>query len=195
VVWKEKLMFVQLKEKKWFNTSNLLRFSLIFLILVVAIIFALNFDIQTIKTYIRNNPYQAFLISGLAYILFGLTFIPTFPLTVFNAIVIGPVQAAMIATLGNTIAAIIAYEFGKTMGDVVDFEKKKSKLPFGLGKLPIKSPAFMLIARSLPAGSRAYSMVCGAYEVPKPLYIWTTSLMFFVYSAFLAFGGLTLLHF
>lgn len=188
-------MFVHLKNNKFFTKNNLIRFSLMFLILLGAISFALNFDLQTIKSYIRNNPYQALLISGIAYILFGLTFIPSFPLTVFNAIFIGPVQAAMIATLGNTIAAIIAYEFGKTMGDVVDFEKKKSKLPFGLGKLPIKSPVFMLAARSLPAGSRAYSMICGAYAVPKPLYIWTTSLMFFVYSAFLAFGGLTLLHF
>jgi uncharacterized membrane protein YdjX (TVP38/TMEM64 family) len=176
------------------NRKYLIRFSVLFLLLVVSITISIYFDVATLKDYLETNPGQTVLISLATYILFGLTFLPTFPLTVFLAILLGPFQAAIIATLGNTIAAFLGYTIGKSMGDIINFEQKKSRLPFGLGKIPIKSPLFMLVARLLPAGSRAYSMVCGAYQVPIPLYLWTTTLMFFVNSAFLAFGGLTLIQ-
>lgn len=187
-------MIKKLTQKKWFNRQNLMRFLLILVVLVIAIIFSIKFDIKTIKEFIQTNPTHAILISIAAYILFGLTFIPTFPLTILIAFLLGPLAAALIAAFGNTIAAFWGYQVGKSVGDIVDFDKKKSKLPFGLGKLPIRSPLFMLAARSLPAGSRAYSIVCGAYEVPIPLYLWTTSLMFFLNSAFLSFGGMKLLN-
>lgn len=187
-------MLKKLKRKKWFNRENLARFSLILVVLILAIIFAIKFDLQTIKDFIKTHTSQAILISIVAYILFGLTFIPTFPLTIMIAVTIGPLQAALIAGFGNTVAAFWGYLFGKSVGDIMAFEEKKSKLPFGLGKLPIKSPLFMLAARSVPAGSRAYSMVCGAYEVPIPTYLWTTSLMFFLNSAFLSYGGAKLLN-
>ena len=187
-------MIRKLKQKKWFNWKNLVRFSMILVILTIAVIFSIRFDLQTIKHFIQTHSSQAILISLGAYILFGLTFIPTFPLTIMIAVMIGPLQAAIIAAFGNTVAAFWGYQVGKTVGDIMSFEEKKSKLPFGLGKLPIKSPLFMLVARSLPAGSRAYSMVCGAYEVPIPTYLWTTSLMFFLNSALLSFGGLKVLN-
>jgi uncharacterized membrane protein YdjX (TVP38/TMEM64 family) len=183
-----------LEDLPFLNRKNLIRFSILLMLLVVSITISIYFDISTLKNYLAIHPGQSVLISLAAYVIFGLTFIPTFPLTVFTAILLGPFQAAIIATLGNTIAAIFGYKIGKSMGDVMNFEQKKSRLPLGLGKIPIKSPLFMLIARLLPAGTRAYSMVCGAYQVPIPLYLWTTSLMFFVNSAFLAFGGLTLIQ-
>ena len=180
--------------KDWFTRKNLLNLGLLLAFLTSIVLIAIFFDLDSIKGFIRTHKQQAILISIAVYGLFGITFLPTFPLTIFIAVLLGPLQSALIATLGNTLAAVLGYLLGKAMGDVFDFEKKKSKLPFGLGRLPIKSPLFMLAARSLPAGSRAYSVVCGAYQVPIPTYLWTTSLMFFVNSSFLAFGGLKLFN-
>ncbi len=172
-----------------FNRDNYLKLLGLFLILMVAILGSLRFDFEEIKPIIRQNQSQAILISLAIYILFGFTFLPSVPLTVFIAVLIGPLQAAVVAAIGNTIAAIFEYQIGKTVGDVVAFEDIKHKLPFGLNKLPIESPLFMLGARIIPAGSRAFSVVCGAYQVPMPTYIWTTSVMYFVSSAFLSYGG------
>lgn len=174
---------------KIFNRENYLKFLGLIIILVIAIWGSLKFDVEEIKPLIRQNQSQAILISLVIYILFGFTFLPSVPLTLFIAVLIGPLQAALVAAIGNTIAALFEYQIGKTVGDVVAFEKHKQKLPFGLGKLPVDSPLFMLGARSIPAGSRAFSVVCGAYQVPMPTYLWTTSLMYFVTSSFLAYGG------
>jgi len=178
---------------KTIDTSKLIQLSVILIIVISAIIFAIRFNMNEVKTFIQNNKKQALLISLFIYVISGLAFLPSTPLTVFIAFLVGPLPAAIVATLGNTLAAIIQYEFGKTVGDVIDFEEKKSKLPFGLNKLPVQSPLFMLTARSVPAGARAYSMVCGAYRVPIPVYLWTTFLMFFINSAILAFVGISFL--
>lgn len=180
---------------KIFNRDNYLKFLGLVLILAIAIWGSLKFDLEEIKPMIRQNQNQALLISLVIYVLFGFTFIPSIPLTLFTAVLIGPMQAAVVAALGNTIAAIFEYQIGKTVGDVVAFEEIKKKLPFGLNKLPVDSPLFLLGARSIPAGSRAFSVVCGAYQVPMTTYLWTTSVMYFVTSAFLAYGGSKLIAF
>lgn len=174
---------------KIFNRDNYLKFLGLLLILVIAIWGSFKFDFEEIKPFIRQNQGQAILISLVIYVLFGFTFLPSVPLTLFTAVLIGPFQAAVVAALGNTIAALFEYQIGKTVGDVVAFEEIKKKLPFGINKLPVDSPLFLLGARSIPAGSRAFSVVCGAYQVPMPTYLWTTSVMYFVTSAFLAYGG------
>lgn len=177
------------EHQKIFNRENYLKFLGLLIILAIAIWGSLRFDFEEIKPIIRQNQSQAILISLVIYILFGFTFLPSVPLTIFIAVLIGPLQAAVVSAIGNTIAAIFEYQIGKTVGDVVSFEDIRQKLPFGLNKLPIESPLFMLGARSIPAGSRAFSVVCGAYQVPMPTYIWTTSVMYFVTSAFLSYGG------
>jgi uncharacterized membrane protein YdjX (TVP38/TMEM64 family) len=180
---------------KIFNRDNYLKFLGLLIILGVAIWGSLKFNFDEIKPFIRQNQSQAILISLVVYVLFGFTFLPSVPLTLFIAVLIGPFQAAVIAALGNTLAAVFEYQIGKTVGDVVSFETIKKKLPFGLNKLPVDSPLFLLSARSIPAGSRAFSVVCGAYQVPMPTYLWTTSVMYFVTSAFLAYGGSKLIDF
>lgn len=175
------------------DPHNIIRALLIVLIITAAIFVSLNYTMADVQAYIENNPRQTILISLLVYISFGLTFLPSIPLTLFIAVLIGPLQAALVATVGNTIAALFEYQIGKTIGDVVDFDGIKSKLPFGLGKLPIKSPYFLLAARSIPAGTRGFSLVCGAYQVPMVSYLWTTSTMFFLSSLFLAYGGTELI--
>jgi uncharacterized membrane protein YdjX (TVP38/TMEM64 family) len=179
---------------KIFNRENYLKFLGLFIILVIAIWGSLRFDFEEIKPIIRQNQSQAIVISLVIYVLFGFTFLPSVPLTLFIAVLIGPFQAAVVAAIGNTIAALFEYKIGKTVGDVVSFEEVRKKLPFGLNKLPVDSPLFLLGARSIPAGSRAFSVVCGAYQVPMPTYLWTTSVMYFVTSVFLAYGGSKLIE-
>lgn len=177
------------------NPHNIIRAVLFVLIIAAAIFVSLNFSMADIQNYIQDHPRQTILISLLIYISFGLTFLPSIPLTLFIAVLIGPLQATIVATAGNTIAALLEYQVGKTIGDAVDFEGIKSKLPFGLGKLPIHSPYFLLAARSIPAGTRGFSVVCGAYQVPIVSYLWTTSTMYFFSSLFLAYGGAELIKF
>ena len=181
------------KLTKTFDTRKLIKLSVLLIIVVSAIFLAIRLNMHDVKTFIHQNKDQALLISLLIYVISGLAFFPSTPLTVFIAFLVGPFPAAAVATVGNTLAAIIQYHVGKTMGDVINFEEKKSKLPFGLNNLPVHSPLFMLTARSVPAGARAYSMVCGAYRVPIPVYLWTTFVMFFINSAVLAFTSATLL--
>lgn len=177
------------------NPHNIIRVVLIGLIITGAVFISLNYTMADIQDYIQANPRQTIMISLLIYVSFGLTFLPSIPLTLFIAVLIGPLQAAIVATVGNTIAAMLEYQVGKTIGDVVDFEGIKSKLPFGLGKLPINSPLFLLAARSIPAGTRGFSLVCGAYQVPLIRYAWTTFTMFFISSLVLAFGSLQVIKF
>jgi uncharacterized membrane protein YdjX (TVP38/TMEM64 family) len=177
------------------DPHNIVRVILIIVIISMAIFISINYTIVDVYTYLQENPKQTIAISLLIYISFGLTFLPSIPLTLFIAVLIGPLQAAIVATVGNTIAALLEYQVGKTIGDAVDFEGIKSKLPFGLGKLPIHSPYFLLAARSIPAGTRGFSMVCGAYQVPMISYLWTTSTMYFFSSLFLAYGGAELIKF
>ena len=178
-----------IRDNLTFSKENMLKLSLLAVLLLSGAVFSLNIGMTDIQAFIQENQSQAILISLVIYVLFGFTFLPSIPLTLFIAVLIGPLQAAIVAALGNTIAAFFEYQIGKTVGDVVDFEEKRSKLPFGLGKLPVKSPYFMLAARSIPAAPRAFSMVCGAYEVPMGVYLWTTSLTYFISSAILAYGG------
>jgi len=177
------------------DPHNILRVVLIVIIIATAIFISLNYTLADVQNYIESNPRQAILISLLVYISFGLTFLPSIPLTLFIAVLIGPLQAAIVATVGNTIAALLEYQVGKTIGDVVDFDKIKAKFPFGLGKLPIKSTYFLLAARSIPAGTRGFSLVCGAYHVPLVSYTWTTFTMYFITSLVLAFGSVGLIRF
>ena len=169
------------------HQGNILRILLVILFITVAIFLSIKLEFSEIQSYLNQNRGQAYLISLAVYVLFGFTFLPSVPLTLFLAILIGPIQAAVIAAVGNTLAAMVEYHIGKTVGDVMDFEERKSRLPLGLGRLPIDSPAFMLAVRAIPAGTRAYSMVCGAYQVPLSMYAWTSFVMFLVNSFILTF--------
>jgi uncharacterized membrane protein YdjX (TVP38/TMEM64 family) len=179
---------------KIFSQANIIKIIGIAIIFVIAIWASFQLDLDQVKLFIQQNKSQAILISLLIYILFGFTFLPSIPITIFSAVLIGPFQAAVVAALGNIIAALFEYQIGRTVGDVVAFQKIKKKLPLGLDKMPIKSPLFQLGVRSIPAGARAFSMVCGAYQVPMSTYLWTTSITYFASSVLLAYGGMNLIH-
>jgi len=182
-------------KKIFANPHNIIRALLITIIIGLAVIVSINYSMADIQNYIKQYPSYTILISLGVYVSFGLTFLPSIPLTLFIAVLIGPLQAIIVATVGNTIAALLEYQVGKTIGDVFDFEKIKAKLPFGLAKLPIKSPYFLLAARTIPAGTRGFSVVCGAYHVPLLSYTWTTFTMYLISSIVLVYGSVFILNF
>lgn len=178
----------------YIRNSKAIKITLLALILIAGVFTTLYFDLDAVKEFIRENPGQTILISLVIYFLLGFTFIPSSPLTLFIAVFIGPLQAALISILGNTLAALLEYQIGKSVGEVVNFEEKKSKLPFGLADLPVKSPLFLLIGRILPAGTRGLSILSGAYSVPMNLYLWTTVSMYTISGFFIAFTGENLVN-
>jgi uncharacterized membrane protein YdjX (TVP38/TMEM64 family) len=73
---------------------------------------------------------------------------------------------------------------------MTDFEKKKAKLPFSLGRLPVDSPVFLLLARMLPGfGTKFVSLAGGLYQVPMITYLWTTTVSNLIGAVFFVLGG------
>jgi uncharacterized membrane protein YdjX (TVP38/TMEM64 family) len=178
------------QERKFARWNKYGKLTLLALFFVIVIIVSENFDLAELRELIAQNPDLIFLISFAAIFITGLTLvIPTAPVTLFIAVLIGPLPAIVISILGNMITALVHYQLGKQIGDVVNFEEKKAKLPFKLGKLPVNSPLFLLIGRGLPGGPKGFSFVCGAYGVPLFLYVWTTFVTEFIGSVLIAFGG------
>jgi len=182
------------KVLKPLKESKTLQISLALLFIVVAVIVTVTFDLAEVKAFIQQNRSQAILISIIVYFLLGFTLIPASPLTLFIALLMGPVLSVITATVGNTLAAILEYHIGKTVGDVFDVEERRHKLPFGLGKLPINSPYFLMAGRALPLGKRGLSLVAGAYHVPIVVYLWTTVLMYIIEAVLIAYGITSLIR-
>lgn len=174
---------------KTLRHNKAVQISLILIILAASMVIMLSFDFQEAKTFIRANRSQAALISIAIYFLLGFTFIPASPLTLFLAVFMGPVETVVIATLGNTLAALLEYQIGATVGDIFNFEAHMDQLPFRLGELPITSPLLLMAGRLLPLGKRGFSIVCGTYQVPMGRYLWTTVLMYIINASVLALAG------
>jgi uncharacterized membrane protein YdjX (TVP38/TMEM64 family) len=169
--------------------NKFIQIGVVILFVVVGVLIMTIFDLAATQAFLQENRGQAALVSIMIYFLLGFTFIPSSPLTLFLAILIGPIETSLIATIGNTLAALIEYQVGATVGDIFNFEEKMEYLPFGLGELPIASTKLLLAARLLPFGKRGFSFVCGAYQVPLNKYLWTTLLMYLLNASILAFGG------
>lgn len=161
----------------------------VILFVIIGVLIMVSFDLAATQAFLQENRGQAALVSIVIYFLLGFTFIPSSPLTLFLAILIGPIETSLIATIGNTLAALIEYQIGATVGDIFNFEEKMEDLPFDLGELPIASTKLLLVVRLLPLGKRGFSFVCGAYQVPLGKYLWTTFLMYLLNASILAFGG------
>jgi uncharacterized membrane protein YdjX (TVP38/TMEM64 family) len=174
--------------------NKAVQIGLVLLFLAVGVLIMISFDLPDAKAFIRAHRGQAALISIVIYFLMGFTFIPASPLTLFLAVFMGPWETVLVATIGNTLAALLEYQIGSTVGDIFNFEAKMQNLPLGLGKLPITSPYLLMAGRLLPLGKRGFSIVCGAYQVPYGKYLWTTVLMYIINAGFIAFTGTGLLR-
>lgn len=175
--------------------NKILQIAFVVVFILVAAIIMINFNFTETKAFIRANRGQAALISIGIYFLLGFTFIPASPLTLFLAVFMGPWETVLVATTGNTLAAMLEYQIGYSMGDIFDFKDQISKLPFGLANLSFTSIYLLLAGRLLPLGKRGFSIVCGAYHVPIGKYTWTTVLMYIFNASLLAFTGTSLVRF
>jgi len=174
---------------KRIKNNKPLQIVLLILFITAIILMMVFFDMEAAQAFIRAYRGQAVAIGiGLIFIS-GLTFLPTTPLTLFLAVFLSPVEAILITVTGHTLASFIEYKIGATMGDLIDFESKKEKLPFGLGALPMTSPYLLMAARLLPAGYIGFSIVCGAYQVPFGKFLWTSALMYTVNATVVSFSG------
>jgi len=161
--------------------------SLAFMAVIGAIV---AFDFERIKSFISHAGVWGLVISVFVYAALGVTFIPSEPLTLLIGAMFGPWTAMIVSWIGNTLAAIVEYFIGQRIGSAANFLEKKEKLPFGLGKLPVDSPWFLIGGRAIPLyGAKAISVVAGVYHVPLFRYIWTTAVTIFVGSLMFSFGG------
>jgi uncharacterized membrane protein YdjX (TVP38/TMEM64 family) len=155
--------------RKWWSLIVLVLFG------IGAILFASVYDLNALKEFLREYEFYGAVVILVVYALLGPTPIPAEPVTLLVLAWKGPVAAVLIATLGNTLASIMEYYIGGSIGEIADFEKKKQGLPFGLGRLPIQSPVFLLFARMLPGyASKVISLAGGVYRVPAWTYLWTS---------------------
>ena len=160
----------------------------------LALSFSVSFHLVRFDLLFQQNRLFGLAVCLCAYILLGLTPIPSDPLTFLILAWQGPLVSILMAALGNTLAGVAEYYIGGSIGLLADFEDRKQKLPFHLGQLPIQSPIFLLVARLIPGpGGKPVSIASGAYRVPMGTYLWTTAVANLVGAAFLALGGTGLL--
>jgi uncharacterized membrane protein YdjX (TVP38/TMEM64 family) len=168
---------------------------LLVLLIVLTTLFVRSQNYNTILPLLQKNPGLCYIILLAVYAGLGFTVIPSEPLTIFIVSICGPLVAIILATVGNTLAAMVEFFIGEKAGDFSDFEKQRSKLPFHLGELPINSPVFLILGRMVPwFGAKFLSVVCGAYQVSLFTYIWTTLLANVVGSCVVAYGGYGLIR-
>jgi uncharacterized membrane protein YdjX (TVP38/TMEM64 family) len=169
------------------QSISILIFSLLIMALVAVFV---TTDLNKIKSFISQAGAWGIIFSIFLYAVLGVTLIPSEPLTLFIGALFGPVMATLISWVGNTISAFIEYYIGTHIGSATNFEEKKHKLPFGLGKLKVESPLFLIGGRMIPGyGPKVVSMMAGIYRVPLLRYLWTTAIPIFFGSLIFAYGG------
>jgi uncharacterized membrane protein YdjX (TVP38/TMEM64 family) len=177
------------------NRGRILRICVILLFIAGISYVASHYKFSNIKTFIQQYEQYIVLISLALYAVLGATPIPSEPLTVFIASIEGPLLALILATFGNTLAALVEFYIGGSIGELSDFEERKKKLPFHMGDLPIDSPILLLLGRMLPGfGPKFISIICGVYKVPLFTYLWTTVVSNLMGAAIIAYGGYSLIN-
>ena len=166
-------------------------YVLIFSLFIMALVAVfVTQDLNKVKSFIEQAGIWGVFFSIMIYALLGVTLIPSEPLTLFIGALFGPWLATLIAGTGNTLSALVEYYLGTHIGSATNFVAKKDKLPFGLGKLNVQSPLFLVGARMIPGyAPKIVSMLAGIYRVPILRYLWTTAIPIFTGAAIFAFGG------
>ena len=178
--------------KKYKNKIWMLGGSIFFL----TILFFIAQNLKDVELVIRSAGVAGPLMAIILFCIFALTPIPAEPLTLFCLFFFGPIPGSVITWVGGTCAALVEYNFGLHMRKIARVEKMIQKLPFGLNKMPIDSPYFLIFGRLIPGyGGKIISLIAGIHHVPIKRYLWTTALTTFLGSILLAFGGYHLLLF
>jgi uncharacterized membrane protein YdjX (TVP38/TMEM64 family) len=166
------------------------RIALVVVLTVLVVIFASSQDLGHLRDVIGNSGWYGPAIAVFIYGLLGASPIPCEPITLFMSATYGPFVATIVAGLGNLLAALVEYVIGRSIGAVTDAEKSRQKLPFGLSKVPLDSPIFLIGARMIPLyAPKIVSLLSGAYHISIWRYLWTTAVVTFAGGALLAYGG------
>jgi uncharacterized membrane protein YdjX (TVP38/TMEM64 family) len=177
------------------NKIETILFVLFTVAIIAAVALLLPKYMKQIEEFIAVSGVWGPLICIVIYGILGLTVIPSEPLTILAGALFGPLLATLIAGTGNTLAAVVEYMLGGRVNQITNFAEKKAHLPFGLGKLPVDSVSFLILARLIPGyAPKIISLLAGIYKVPLVKYIWTTAIPIFIGAAIFAFGGSGLIN-
>lgn len=164
---------------------------LIFILVIYFLLKDTNFVVNALK---NSGPWTP-IVALLLYVVLAPTPIPTDPITLILGVTYGPFIGALLATVGNVSAAVVEYYFGAKIGEKMNFESEREKLPFGLGKLKMDSYVLLIFGRMIPGyGSKVISLAAGAYKVPLSRYVWTTALTSLAGAFVISYGGFSLIH-
>jgi len=175
--------------------ASAIRILVISLLAVAIVVLLLLKDLKAIQAFISDNGAMGLGVGVLVYGLLGATLVPTEPLTILIGAAFNPLIATIAASLGNLLAALIEYYLGNKISNAANFMKMREKLPFGLGKMPMTSPIFLIFGRMVPGyGPKLVSVLGGMYHVPLGLYLWTTAIPTVLGAALFAYGGFGILQ-
>ena len=156
---------------------------------VIAIIYIFKY-MNGLEDFISRLGLWGPLISIILYGILSVSPVPSDPLTVINGAIYGPIWGSLISWFGNNLAAMIEYYLAKNISQIGNFTIEKSKLPFGLNKLPVDSPYLLIFGRTIPQyGGKIISLLAGIYHVPIRRYIWTAAISNLMGSILFALGG------
>lgn len=174
-------MFPKKHEKIW---------AFVGLMIAIILIYYVAKNLRDIEIIIGHAGLAAPIVIIILYALFAITPISTDPLTVVSGAMFGPLFGVLISWIGNCVASLVEYYFGHHIGRIANFRDIRKKLPFGLGKLPINSPWFLIGGRLIPGyGGKIISILAGVHHVKLILYLWTSVLTNFLGSLLLVLGG------
>jgi uncharacterized membrane protein YdjX (TVP38/TMEM64 family) len=148
-----------------------------------------------IRAFIQANGLLGLALSLLVFTMLGATVVPSEPLTLLIATLFGPLVATIVASLGNLGAAFVEYYLGTRLGSAAVLLNRKEHLPWGLGKLPVTSPVFLIFGRMLPGyGAKLICLLSGLSRVPLGLYLWTSAIQTVLGAASFAYAGYGILN-
>jgi uncharacterized membrane protein YdjX (TVP38/TMEM64 family) len=174
-------------KKPWVKLTQYIFIGVFF---ILAVVIALNFNAAEIEALLQKHEKTGLFICFMMYPILGLTLIPSEPVTLLVLAWKGPIFALAMATVGNTLAAYVEFYIGGSLGDLANFEQRKHKLPFNLGRLPINSAAFLFFARMIPGfGPKFVSIAGGMYRVSRFTYLWTTLAANLLGASLITLGG------
>ena len=190
-----KAAMAELLRKAKIDRTKIAVTLVVVLVIISIVILILSRNLDSIRAFLLRSGQIGLVICVGLYGLLGASPIPSEPLTVLLSALYGPLNITIVATLGNLLSALVEYYIGVKIGDASDFEKRRQKLPFGLGKFPADSVAFLILARFLPGyGAKFISVFSGISHVRLWRYIWTTVLSTLIGVAIVAYGGFGLLN-
>ena len=165
------------------------------LFVVAAFLLARYITLASLREFLEKNEELGLIVCLFAYVVLGVSLLPSEPVTLLVLTWIGPVAAVILSTFGNTLTAVVDFYIGKSVSDFADFEKMKAKLPFHLGRLPMNSPITLIVVRFLPGyGSKFISIAGGVYRVSMFTYLWTALVANLIGAIVIVIGGYGLIN-